>query len=302
MKKTLPPSPSSYIKLSQDLMFKIYFTKNKKVLLSLLKTFLPLPSGKDIKDIRILNPEIYPDLKEKKQIILDLRLQLSTGEKINVEMQSTQKKGFLSRILFYWAKLYTEDFNQAEEYEKLHPTYSLIFTDFSVFKETQSVVSCFSLLSENSPHFCFNKDLKIVFVELSKFKKTTVEGLIDLQDYWCYTLRHSSQINHSELEQLAQRGEEMKEAMGHLKDLSMDEKLRMQEEDRLKFIRDQKAEKAFVYDEGLEKGIKKGREENLRQIVYRMLENGFDLCTIEKVTGLSATEIQKMQKKEKINR
>ncbi len=299
---------SSYIKLSQDLMFKTYFTRDENLLRSLLKTFLPLPSDKDIEKIDILNPEIPPEVEKKKQIILDLKLELNTGEKINVEMQSAYKKGFLSRILFYWARLYTEGFKQGKEYEKLHPTYSLIFTEFSVFKQTQDVVTSFSLLSDKSPHFCLNRDLRIVFVELSKFK-TRLEGLIDLRDHWCYIIRHSSQIKESELEQLAQKNKEMRKAMGLLKDMSLEDKLRWQEEDRLKAISDDKAEKAWAREEGLkegreegrkegiQKGIEKGKQENLQQIVCRMLENKIDLSIIEKATGLSQMEIQKLQKK-----
>ncbi len=82
----------------------------------------------------------------------------------------------------------------------------------------------------------------------------------------------------------------MRKAMGLLKDMSLEDKLRWQEEDRLKAISD---EKAWAYDQGM----KKGKQENLRQIVYRMLKEGADLITIEKFTGLSKTEIQKLQKK-----
>ncbi len=299
-----------YIKLSQDLMFKTYFTRDKNLLRSLLKTFLPLPSDKDIEKIDILNPEIPPEVEKQKQIILDLKLELNTGEKINVEMQSAYKKGFLSRILFYWARLYTEGFKQGKEYEKLHPTYSLIFTEFSVFKQTQDVVTSFSLLSDKSPHFCLNRDLRIVFVELSKFK-TRLEGLIDLRDHWCYIIRHSSQIKDKELEQLAQKNKEMRKAMGLLKNMSLEDKLRWQEDDRLKAISDDKAEKAWAREVGMKRGLKAGRkaglklgreegeQKKLQQIVCRMLENKVDLSIIEKATGLSKVEIQKIQKEVK---
>ncbi len=290
------PLNKPYIKLTQDLMFKAYFIRDKSLLRSLLKSFLPLPSDKDIEKIDILNPEIPPEAKKKKQIILDLKLELNTGEKINVEMQSAYKKGFLSRVLFYWAKLYTDGFKQGAEYETLHPTYSLIFTEFSVFKETKDVVTSFSLLSDKEPHFCLNRDLKIVFVELSKFK-TSLEGLIDLRDHWCYIIRHSSQIKESELEQLAQKNQEMRKAMGLLKNMSLEDKLRWQEEDRLKAISDEKAEKAWAYDQGLEKGMEKGEQKKLQQIVYRMLKEKADLITIEKFTGLSEAEIKKIQKR-----
>lgn len=52
--------------------------------------------------------------------------------------------------------------------------------------------------------------------------------------------------------------------------------------------------------EGLEKGIEQGRAEGIergrserdRQIVHNMFSNGFDMATIEKVTGLSEAAIR----------
>ncbi len=118
---------NQFLNLTQDLMFKTYFSKDKKVLLSLLKTFLPLPPGKTITDVSFLEmkkqktytedtiqtkqPEnlkhsgraqnlehtehtkqkeqrltitdssLYPDIATNKQIVMDLRVQLNTGEK-----------------------------------------------------------------------------------------------------------------------------------------------------------------------------------------------------------------------------
>ncbi len=335
MKNKKKVHPNTYIDLSQDLMFKVYFTRNQNVLISLLQTFLPFPPDKKITKVSILNNEIYPDTKEQKQIVLDLRLQLDTGEKINVEMQSAQKRGFLSRVLFYWAKLYTEDLEVSQSYEKLNLTYSLVFTKFQIFNDTTDVVSSFSIRSDKRPYFKFSEDLKIVFIELSKFKKQIIKSLIDLEDYWCYTLKHSSRIDSTKLEQLAQKDKVMKEATKHLETLSMDDKLRMQEEARLKFIRDQKAEKDFIHDEakaaglkeglreglkegrkkGLQEGLQEGREEGLqkgrkeglqegldkgvRKTALNMLRKGFDTHTIKDITGLPLSEIQKIQEEKK---
>ena len=47
---------------------------------------------------------------------------------------------------------------------------------------------------------------------------------------------------------------------------------------------------------GIEQGIVQGRIERDRQIVLGLLENGFDITTIEKVTGVSEVEILAMKK------
>ena len=82
-------------------------TKHKELLSSFLKAFLPISQEIQSVDILNIDSSIHPNIVEEKQIVLDLRLQLNTGERINVEMQSISKKDFLPRILFYWAKLYT---------------------------------------------------------------------------------------------------------------------------------------------------------------------------------------------------
>ena len=194
-----------FLELTQDIVFKRFFSQNKAVLISLLKNFLPLKS--DIQDIIILNTSkpaktlsnfkstkdnklksqpikentlqtettfktnkassldqdsknlnpdfdtkshessfieeslknldfketaLYPLQTGKKQIVLDLRVKLASGENINVEMQTVRHKDFLKRILFYWSKLYSHDLEGGENYSKIKPAYSLIFTTFHV--------------------------------------------------------------------------------------------------------------------------------------------------------------------------
>ena len=401
---------NQFLNLTQDLMFKIYFSKDKQILLSLLKTFLPLPHGKTIKDISfleikeqtthstkkesyrkqgenaplmqkkeqrltIMDSSLYPNIATNKQIVMDLRVQLNTGEKINVEMQSISKKGFLNRVLFYWARLYTDNLRKAEDYHHLCPAYSLIFTDFSVFKhkdkigfknETHSedethyeeqqtlsiisekrpsghqnlkactpkadqykttdisnIITSFSLRSDKKPHFVLNDQLKIVFVELSKFNTSSnninLPNIFDFQKLWCYLLKRSKNISPRECELLSKKGDDMKRAVEHLQDLSQDEEVRRWEEAREKFIRDQRAEKAYAFDEGLEKGIEKGRAEGIQQgraegmekgraegrqeeqraVALNILRKNLDISFISEITGLSEEEIKKLQEKYK---
>ena len=353
---------SLFLNLTQDLMFKIYFSKDEQVLKFLLNTFLPLPPGKSVQDVSflegetqqpyqedtehtkhtehkkihskrtrkkeltILDSSLYPYIHTNKQIIMDLRVQLNTGEKVNVEMQSMSKKGFLSRVLFYWARLYTEDLKKAEEYQNICPVYSLIFTDFDVFKpeqfkvsggkksllknqrERRSFINSFSLRLDDPPHFGLSDDLRIVFVELSRFQReylSELNNMFDFRDLWCYILKKSNSISVKECKILSKKGEEMKRAVEHLRDLSQDEVLRREEEAREKFLMDQKAEKAYAFDEGLEKGMEKGRQQGMqkgrqeerRAVALNILRKNLDISFISEVTGLSEEEIKDLKKR-----
>lgn len=219
-------------------------------------------------------------------------------------MQSVSKKGFLERILFYWTRLYTEELRKKEGYHKLYPAYSLIFTNFNILRETRDFMTSFSVRSDERPYFALNNQLKIVLVELSKFNKEGIEDLFDKRDLWCYILKSSNKIGRRECKLLSAKGEEMRKAVEHLEKLSQDEVLRLEEEAREKFIMDRKAEIAFGFDEGFEKGRQEGKQEGKQEglnqgkqeLIISMIENGMSVELIAKVTGLSAEEINKLQK------
>ena len=265
---------STYLDITLDLVFKVYLTKHKELLSSFLKAFLPI--SQEIQSVDILNTDssIQPTIVEEKQIVLDLRLQLNTGERINVEMQSISKKDFLPRILFYWAKLYTGDLHRGESYKKLFPAYSLVCTKFDVFKETKEWCNSFAILSEKPPHWYFNDHLKIVFVELTKFHKVAIKDLLDLKEQWCYLINRSRYMTPSEMEELSRASKEMKMASEHLKTLSLDRELRFQEEMREKYLRDRIAEEEFSREEGLKEGVEKGKEEGIKEGVKKGKEEG----------------------------
>ena len=143
-----PRSP--YIDLCQDLMFKIYFSRSKPLLLSLIKTFLPLPEGKTVESLTVLNPlekgkepsglsvkdsALYPESPEGKRAVLDLLVRLNTEETVNVEMQTIRHESFKERILFYLARIYGGMLKKGEGYEHLRPVFSLVFADFCLFPE-----------------------------------------------------------------------------------------------------------------------------------------------------------------------
>ena len=73
--------------LSQDLTFQNFFKQYDKSLKCLLQAFLPLPKGQVIKDFTLLDPSPAQQSELEKQSIMDLRLTLSNGHMVNVELQ-----------------------------------------------------------------------------------------------------------------------------------------------------------------------------------------------------------------------
>ena len=305
------------INLTKNGHFKNYFKTCKPALKSLLKAFLPLPDKSSIQEVTLLD-SLLPNLTtEEKNSIMDLRLQINTGELVNVEMQAFPHKGFSERILFYWAKNYISRLKEGEDYTKLCPSYSLIFSKFDLFprkaidlsKEQGSrsarsfsgvssgkACNSFSIRSDKAPHFCFNKDLRFVTVELSKFQaEENVRSLVDFQDIWCYILKESRRMGQQEFKELSGRGPEMEKAMAYLRKFSEEEQRQILREAREKNRRDQVAREDYVFDQGKEEGRLQGKEEGRKEIALNMIQNKMGASIISKITGLSEKEIKKLK-------
>ena len=201
-----------YLALTKDIVFKRYFTGNKRLLLSLIKSFLPISDK--VSDVVILNTKksktsataakaaaqqqrqsgdklrlkdtaIPPTKPHGKQVVLDLSVKLGGGENVHIEMQVAFKEDFLLRMFAYWALLFTQDLDRGDDYADLNPTYSLGFTRFTVFKGKRNFISGIGFADREEIAYHFNIGAKIVIVELNRFNKS-YRDLVDMADRWCY--------------------------------------------------------------------------------------------------------------------
>ena len=198
-----------FINLCQDLMFKIFFSRNEQLLLSLVQTFIFYPKGKTIEALDITNKaesenwiketkialhnsSILPKLPGGKGVVLDILATLNTGESVNIEMQTMSHAHLKERILYYWSEMFGSDFKSGEGYGTLKPAYSLVFVDFPLLEreiksqaiakgvpyvlkgqkvrgDKRTAVQSFSIRSDKPPHFVLTEHLGISIVDLSRF-------------------------------------------------------------------------------------------------------------------------------------
>ena len=207
----------SFLRLTNDAVFKRFFTRSKKLLKSLLQSFLPLPENASIVDVTILNPELTPQKltdKKGKTFILDLEVEFThqspSGKKteiVGVEMQTNNEDYFLNRLMAYSGRVYSEQLEEGEDYEKLAPVYSLVFSTRNL-RELAQVRDHFhvcNLLRKDAPHVAVSKALNFVFMELGKFDKS-VEKLDSSRDKWCYVLKNSDKLGIKDCKQLLKEG------------------------------------------------------------------------------------------------
>ncbi len=286
--------------LKQDRIFRYFFKKNEKALIHLLNSFLPLEKEQKIKKIKLMDDQIQAPDFDKKESILDIRMEMDSQGLANVEMQRFPEKHFRSRALFYACRLYSSQLDKGKKYGHLKPVYSLLICSKALFPELEEY-GVFRLKCEDRPEILFSRDLSIVLVQLDKFKKT-VEDKFDNLDFWCYILKNAPDIGRTEFVKLGSKRREFKEIMWHLRKLSKEESAKILEEYEEMRWRDEQARLEDYWERGIKQGMEKGIQQGRRQTAWRMLEKSLDPAQISEWTGLSEEEIRAMKKdRSKVN-
>ena len=230
---------------------------------------------------------IHPEKPDLKTMVMDLKVKLSSGESINIEVQTSNQHGFTKRILFYLSKLFTEDLKKGADFDDLKPAYSLIFTTFPLFDEFKEHLSTFSMIRETHPHVIFSESMRIILVELPKFQKS-MDKPFDLSDFWCYFLLKVGENLTKEEKAFLLKNKDTKMALKHLAKMSQNEILRERALER------EKNWLAYHLDK---KGtLKQGREEEKQAIALKMIKRNYSSAEIAKIVEWSEDEIKKLMK------
>ena len=293
MKKKKPP----ILKLTQDIVFKSFFSTNTEILKKVLERFIPELGT--ISKVKFLNTELvpeYPKLKDKK-FFLDLLVELETGEKVNIEMQNAQEEGFFTRVLGYMMRMQVLGFKSGKGYNKVKPNYSLIFLSKPAkeLKKVQHHLSHFALVRTKPPHVLLTDKLHIKVVELSKLSEENLENL-DIVGKWCYFIRKSGELSSKEIEILSKEPE-LKMALKHFESLSQDQELIQIQKDNSEESYNNALE--FSKNQGIKKGIKEGMKkgkEKERKILVNLLKKKMPISFISEVTAWSEEKVLKLIK------
>lgn len=101
---------------------------------------------------------------------------------------------FNKRVAYNLAKAYANQLATGEDYPLLNPAIAVTITDFILFENTENVINKFVFQEEIQKFKCIEQELRLIFVELPKFKKTLSE-LNSLIDKWIYFLKEATSLN-----------------------------------------------------------------------------------------------------------
>jgi len=285
------------IRLIVDYAFKRVFgvERNKDLLMSLLNAIVSLEGGKVISDIRLLNPFNERDVELDKLSILDIKAQDNYGNLYDIEVQIIFERYFVSRLVYYASKLYSEGLVKGSEYSDLKPVISVSLVDSPIFKDSKDFINRF-LLRNESCNVVLTRDITFYVIELPKFN-IGEEELSTEMERWLYLIKNSSDLDESVVRKLL-GGEDYIKA---LKELEVMKKVGLERErylSRLKYEKDLSGIRREGLDigieigrkEGVELGRKEGVEKGKEMLIRTMLKEGLDIELISRVSGYSEEE------------
>ena len=158
---------SNKLTMKDDIMFKAFFSRNKKY----LKSFLSAILGETIKIKRVMHDVRLEQLsKEMKYGILDLEVELEDGEIVNIEMQLKDNKNIEKRTTFYASKKIVEQLEPKEKFEELNKVIVIAILDYKLTNLPEYVTETVRV-TRNHKEYELNNLVKYYYIELEKFRK-----------------------------------------------------------------------------------------------------------------------------------
>jgi len=264
-----------------DLIFKLLFgdERNVELLTDFLKAVLRLPA-EDYDEVTIVDPHLLREYKGDKLGVLDVKVRTRSKKTIDVEIQILPTPELRERIVYYSAKMVTEQIGTSDDYINIKRVISIIITNFVFVPENDRYHNRYTLRDpETGSEFT---DL----IEVNTLELTKLPPSEDGTELWRW-MKFLSAENKEELDMIAEKSPQVKKAVARLMELSNDERTRLLQESLQKKEWDNRAR---------ERGARaEGKTEGKAEIARSMLEDAMSPDLISKFTGLTIQEIEALR-------
>jgi predicted transposase/invertase (TIGR01784 family) len=286
-----------FLPVKYDVVFRLFFAdeRNEEELIGLLKSVLRLPE-EEYKSIEIADPHLLPEYIGDKYAVIDVKLHTKSRKIIHIEIQLQVPQAMRERIVYYDAKLITEQMGSKDKYDKIQKVISIIITEENLIPDSPRYHHRFTFCDPDAK-VELTDIIEIYSLELRKLPEYT-DGTA-LYDWAKFIIAETEE----ELEMVAQRNPEISKAAVKLRALSSEERSRDLFERRLKGWRDMTS---FIDGaeqkgraEGLAEGRVEGRVEGIAEgrveIARNLLKMNLPTEQIIAATGLTRAEIEALE-------
>ena len=158
----------AFLPVKSDVIFRLFYAdeRNQEFLVSLLKSMLRLPD-EDYNEIEIADPHLLREFEDDKLAVIDVKLHTKSKKVIHIEIQLKVTPELLKRIIFYEAKLITEQIGSGDDYDAIKKVVSIIITDENLISVSPRYHHRFTLFDSDAG-VEFSDMLEINTLELRK--------------------------------------------------------------------------------------------------------------------------------------
>ena len=278
-----------------DFVFKRIFgnENHPEILISFLNAVIK--SESPIKSIKIKNNDIEKEHIEDKYSRLDIKAITDKEEHINIEIQVKNEYNMIKRSLYYWSKMFENQIVEGDDYDKLSRTVCINVLNFKYLKNDRFHNAY--RLKELDTNEELTDTIELHFIEIPKLRKiNNADEVVDMLEAWVSFIQNP---NSEIVDKLEMTRDEIREAKTQLIRMSADSEERYRYEKRQESMLEKNSSINNAEKKGIEIGIAKGIEEgklNAKlEIAKKAIENNLDNNTIQLLTGLEISEIQKLR-------
>ena len=280
-----------------DIVFQSLFSKEN---IEITKSFAEAILEEKIESI-IINEDknLLRENIDDKLGILDLELDINNNKKVDVEIQLVEKKDFIKRLIWYFARLYGKQAKKGENYNKVKKVVLVAIIDFEIkeTKELKEMETIWKIIETKNRDKILTEELEIHIIEMKKAREIYEKNKDNKKAQWIMFLNDP---NSREVKEIMENNKGVKEAVVKVMELSEDEKMERLAFLREKAIMDEKSIRAAGFDrgyeEGKEKGEEKGKKNTLENMVKSMILNNIEDEKIKKIAKIDDKELNRIKK------
>jgi len=281
-------SKGKYINPFTDFGFKKLFGTefNKELLIDFLNQVLG--DRERIQDLTYLNTENLGNTETDRKAIFDLYCENEKGEKFIIELQNVKQQYFKDRSIYYSTFPVQSQAPKGREWDYyLKAVYTIGILNFSFpdRSEQERYLREVQLIDTATQEVFYDK-LTFIYLEMPKFRKTEDE-LVSQFDKWMYVLKNLHRLQDKPVKLQEKVFEKLFSEAEIAKLNSEDMKAY---EESLKAYRDNYS----VIETAKNEGILEGASKREIEIARELKRNGVAVDLIEKTTGLTKEQIEKL--------
>ncbi|MCD8324607.1 MAG: Rpn family recombination-promoting nuclease/putative transposase [Clostridiales bacterium] len=228
--------------------------------------------------------------------ILDVRVKMSDGTQVDLEMQVARYDYWENRVIFCLSRMYSSQIKRGASYEVLKKCIHVSILDFNYFRNDERCYRTVAFCDIETGEL-YSDLMEIQILELPKLPHDMPENSDEISVYeW---MKFFGGKRREDFEDMARTNEYIGEAYDTLMELSADERKRLEYEAREKALLDYNSNMKGSYDRGhaagFEEGLKEAKQETDRikkevhdrevNVFVSLLKRGFSVQEARDITN-----------------